>query len=253
MATVAHTQAPNLAVQAPLLADRWTRRTTTASVLLLAGIAAVVSYSHMHALALQHGEGAWASALIPLSCDGMIIASSMALLSESRLGGRGGVLPWALLIIGALASLSANIAVAEPTVIGRVIAAWPSFALTCSYELLMRQIRRSSATRALPGKGPRPAELARPQLDEPASTSCLPLPQGASPVAAPASDSRPQAGVAGGGRVLQRRAWQWALANRRPDGSLPTGTEVAREFRRSERWGRLVKNIGRGGQFGAGA
>src|SRR6266540_2753537 len=115
--------------------DRWIRRTTTATVRLLAGIAAVVSYTHMHALALQHGEGAWASALIPLSCDGMIVASSMALLSDSRLGGRGGVLPWALLIIGALASLSANIAVAEPTVIGRVIAAWPSFALTCSYEL----------------------------------------------------------------------------------------------------------------------
>ena len=241
MATVAHTQAPNLAVQAPLLADRWTRRTTTASVLLLAGIAAVVSYSHMHALALQHGEGAWASALIPLSCDGMIIASSMALLSESRLGGRGGVLPWALLIIGALASLSANIAVAEPTVIGRVIAAWPSFALTCSYELLMRQIRRSSATPALPGARPRPAELARSQLEEPASPGSLPLRQGASPVAAPAADCRPEAGVTGG-RVLQR-----------PDGSLPTGTEVAREFRRSERWGRLVKNIGRGGQFGAGA
>jgi hypothetical protein len=29
-------------------------------------------------------------------------------------------LPWSLLIIGALASLGANIAVAEPTIIGRV-------------------------------------------------------------------------------------------------------------------------------------
>src|SRR6266536_1788356 len=69
-------------------ADRWIRRTTTASVLLLAGIAAVVSHTHMHTLALQHGEGAWASALIPLSCDGMIVAASMALLSDSRRGGR---------------------------------------------------------------------------------------------------------------------------------------------------------------------
>ncbi|HEY5988286.1 MAG TPA: DUF2637 domain-containing protein [Streptosporangiaceae bacterium] len=55
-------------------ADRWIRRTTTASVVLLAGIAAVVSYPHLHTLALEHGEGAWASALIPLSCDGMILA-----------------------------------------------------------------------------------------------------------------------------------------------------------------------------------
>ena len=51
--------------------------------------------------------------------------------------------------------------------------------------------------------------------------------------------------MAEGGRVLQRRAWQWALANRRPDGSLPTGTEVARRVRRSQRWGRLqVTNTG---------
>jgi Protein of unknown function (DUF2637) len=253
MATVAHAQAPSLAVHSPLVADRWIRRTTTASVLLLAGIAAVVSYGHMHALALQHDEGAWASALIPLSCDGMIIASSMALLSESRTGARGGFLPWALLIIGALASLAANIAVAEPTVIGRVIAAWPSFALTCSYELLMRQIRQSSTTRALPSTGPRPAEFAGPQVEEPASPSPLPLRQVASPVAVLTSDRRSDAGVVGGGRVVQRRAWQWALANRRPDGSLPTGTEVAREFRRSERWGRLVTNIGRAGQLDAGA
>ena len=115
MAAVAHAAAASVAIQAPVFpAGRWVRRTTTASVVLLAGIAAVVSYGHMHALALQHGEGAWAAALIPLSCDGMIIASSMALLSESRLGGRGG-LPWALLVIGALASLAANIAAAEPT------------------------------------------------------------------------------------------------------------------------------------------
>jgi hypothetical protein len=51
----------------------------------------------------------------PLSVDGMIVAASMLL--DSRPGSRGGALPWVLLIVGALASLSANIAVAEPTVV----------------------------------------------------------------------------------------------------------------------------------------
>jgi hypothetical protein len=40
-----------------------------------------------------------------------------------------------------------------------------------------------------------------------------------------------QGGVSGPGRavrVVQRRAWQWALANRHPNGSLPAGAEVAR-------------------------
>src|ERR1700726_2507455 len=125
----------------------WIQATTTASVIVLAVIAAVVSYGHMHALALRHGEGTWASALIPLSVDGMIVAASMSLLLDSRLGHRGGVLPWVLLIAGAAASLGANVAVAEPTLTGRVIAAWPSFALTASYELLMRQVRQSASVR----------------------------------------------------------------------------------------------------------
>ena len=42
---------------------------------------------------------------------------------------------------GSVASLAANVAVAEPTATGRVIAAWPSFALIAAYELLMRQVR----------------------------------------------------------------------------------------------------------------
>jgi hypothetical protein len=36
------------------------------------------------------------------------------------------------------------VAVAEPTVTGRVIAEWPSFALIASYELLMRQVRHAA-------------------------------------------------------------------------------------------------------------
>jgi hypothetical protein len=208
-------------------------------------IAAVVSYGHMHSLALRHGEGAWASALIPLSVDGMIVAASMSLLLDSRLGHRGGVLPWALLIIGAAASLGANIAVAEPSLTGRVIAAWPSFALTASYELLMRQVRRSAAART------GPADAARP-----AAGGLAPGPMPAFPppsLVVPGLSAGDSAGGAGNGaRLLQRRAWQWALANRRPDGSLPAGTELAYQFRRSARWGRLVKNAGLTGQLGTG-
>src|SRR5580692_6447814 len=74
----------------------------------------------------------------------------MRLLADSRAGERGGVLPWALLVAGSAASLAANVAVAQPTAAGRVIAAWPSFALIGAYELLMHQVRRSAAGRATP-------------------------------------------------------------------------------------------------------
>ena len=71
----------------------------------------------------------------------MVVASSMMLLADSRAGSAGGLLPWILLAISSAASLGANVAVAEPTAYGRVIAAWPSFALVGACELLMRQVR----------------------------------------------------------------------------------------------------------------
>ncbi|MEU8358007.1 DUF2637 domain-containing protein [Nonomuraea sp. NPDC048882] len=123
--------------------DRWIRWTTTAAVLVLAGIAAVVSFRHMRGLAVAHGEDELAAALIPSAVDGTIVAASMVLLRASRQGDRGGVLPWVLLIVSSLASVGANVAVAEPTVIARLIAGWPSLALIGAYEMLMCQIRQS--------------------------------------------------------------------------------------------------------------
>ncbi len=79
---------------------------------LLALIAGTASYLHMHTLVEAHGQPGWVAVLTPLSVDGMIVAASTTLLADSRCGGRGGVLPWALLVAGSLASLAANVAVA---------------------------------------------------------------------------------------------------------------------------------------------
>lgn len=129
-------------------ADGRIRRTTIGCVGMLALIAGTVSYLHMHLLVELHGQPGWVAALTPLSVDGMIVAASATLLADSRSGGRGGFLPWALLVAGSAASLAANVAVAEPTMTGRVIAAWPSFSLIAAYELLMRQVRRAAETGA---------------------------------------------------------------------------------------------------------
>jgi hypothetical protein len=92
--------------------DRWIRWTTTGCVALLALIAGTVSYLHMHLLVELHGQPGWVAALTPLSVDGMIVAASTTLLADSRSGGRGGMLPWVLLVVGSVASLAANVAVA---------------------------------------------------------------------------------------------------------------------------------------------
>jgi hypothetical protein len=137
-------------------------------------------------------------------------------------------MPWALLIVGSVASLAANVAVAEPTLIGRVIAAWPSFALIGSYELLMRQIRRTASdTRA----AARPSRTLK--LDGPAAAGR----------SASARD-----GLAAGTDV-RREAWEWAVANRVANGSLPSGKMIGDRYGRHERWGRLVKSAGTAGEF----
>lgn len=46
---------------------------------------------------------------------------------------------------------------------------------------------------------------------------------------------------------VQCDAWEWALAHRRDDGSLPSGQELAEQFGRKPRWGRLVKQRGEQG------
>src|SRR5215470_2655506 len=101
----------------------------------------------MHLLVELRGQPGWVAALTPLWVDVMIVAASTTLLADSRAGERGAKLPGALLVAGSAASLAANVAVAQPTAAGRVIAAWPSFALIGAYELLMRQVPRNAAGR----------------------------------------------------------------------------------------------------------
>lgn len=222
-------------------ADRWIRWTTIGCIALLALIAGTVSYLHMHMLVARHGQPGWVAALTPLSVDGMIVAASTTLLADSRSGRTGGTLPWALLVAGSVASLAANVAVAEPTLIGRVIAAWLSFALTASYELLTRQVRRGAADEGLKDQRPRQSQPARPATAVRGPAPGLML---------VGQRQRARDGRHAGGD-LARQAWQWALANRDEQGALPSGGAIARAHGRKERWGRLVKSVGQAGAFGA--
>jgi hypothetical protein len=215
--------------------DRAIRWTTTASVVILAGIAALVSYKHMFVLVRHYGETSWTAALLPISVDGMIVASSMSLLGDSRRDRRSGALPWALLMIGSAASLAANVAVAEPSTVGRLIAAWPSAALIGSYELLMGQIRRNAPE----------ASAGRANV-----TAAVHAPDHIPAHSAPAESARPSSTERRAEATLQGRAWQWALSQREPvTGALPSGKIIADHFGRRERWGRLVKQSGLAGRL----
>jgi hypothetical protein len=227
---------------------------------VLAGIAAVLSYKHMYELVRRYGETSWTATLLPVSVDGMIAASSMTLLADSRRGRRSGILPWALLVIGSAASLAANVAVAEPSAVGRLIAAWPSAALIGSYELLMSQVRHAAER-----KIPVVSDVSQTAATDPTAPASDGASRGAQAEAAhiPGPDAGEvdlpvqHSGLPGppgpprrrSASVLQREAWRWALANRTPTGELPSGKAIAERFGRRERWGRLVKAAGGSGQL----
>src|SRR5690606_6663652 len=216
-------------------------RATIAAVLMLAGIAAVVSYSHMFELAQRHGEPVWRAALFPLSVDGMIVASSMTLLADARQGRRGGLLPWTLLVLGSLASLAANVAVADPTAWSRIIHAWPSFALMGAYELLMRELRREQGARIAYADGEHTAtaeqSAAETQLEEDPGAAPENLeehkglgerPQLRVVPAAEGAGGEGEEASSGSGAVprVQVEAWRWAQDNRDEEGRLPSGKEI---------------------------
>jgi hypothetical protein len=98
-------------------ADRWIRWTTIACVALLALIAGTVSYLHMHALVARHGQPGWVAALTPFSVDGDDcgrIDHAAGRLAHRAARCCHGHCWWQ----AARASLAANVAVAEPTLIG---------------------------------------------------------------------------------------------------------------------------------------
>jgi len=127
------------------VAPGWaTRVVTVAAVLLVATVAAIVSFEHMREVAARAGEG-WRAWLLPLSVDGLVVAASMVLLTRHRAGLPGGRLAWSALLGGVGASLAANVAAAEPATTARVVAAWPALAFAVAFELLLQQRRMPAA------------------------------------------------------------------------------------------------------------
>ncbi|TCN28171.1 uncharacterized protein DUF2637 [Kribbella orskensis] len=209
----------------------WERRTLLAATVMVvtgvAGIAAAISYGHMHDWASANGEPSWRALLFPLSVDGLLIAASAVLLADSRSGRKADWLAWTLVVVGSLVSVTANVAhdwVARAAEIA--IAGWPPLALVGSYELLMRLLRRLQApadTEVTVPAVESPAELGGPaERDEPSSASSTPT----EPRPRKRAASKPRSGAKSRpSREPEARQW-WE--RERAEGREPSGAEVAR-------------------------
>ena len=126
--------------------DRY-RPVTAAAVLLVAAIAAVVSYMHVATLALDYGQPPLAAYLLPLSIDGMVATSSLVLLRSARTGVSAPWLARTGLVLAVLATLAANVASGLPAGWpGALLAGWPAVAFVISAETAIAMSRRRAAS-----------------------------------------------------------------------------------------------------------
>jgi Protein of unknown function (DUF2637) len=154
--------------------DRANRALTAAAVLLVAAIAAVISYIHIEHLAVTvGGQTALAAMLLPLSIDGTVVASSMVMLRAARLGLGT---PWLArfgLGLSVAATLAANVGYgASHGLPGALMSGWPAAAFLICAEMAIGMVRRArenvrAAGEASPGL---PAALT------PAVPAAVPLP-----------------------------------------------------------------------------
>ncbi|MEV7230901.1 DUF2637 domain-containing protein [Polymorphospora sp. NPDC051019] len=149
----------------------------TLTTLGLAGIAAAVSYDHLRELAESRGETGWKAHAFPLTVDGIEVVATLTILADRRAGRPSGWVTWTALVAGGVASLGANILVAQDDLIARIIAGWPAVALIAAIKMLSRilehaprheapTLRTPSIAASSPAKG---ADLATPpdNTDEP--------------------------------------------------------------------------------------
>lgn len=214
------------------------RRMTGAAVLLVGGIAAVVSYMHIYKIAVQLGQPALAAWLMPLSVDGTVGAASAALLWAARSGQRS---PWTarvMLTLGVMATLLANADFGgSHGIAGIILSAWPGVAFVGSAEVALGMVRKSaSAAVAGPASLPDidavtvtsrpPLSLAWPRPDKPASVAAI-EPAKPRPLARSVNAARPPS--------RDRRAA--SIVAKSPDIS---GAQLAAKLGLSERSGRRI-------------
>ena len=139
-------------------ADRVIRWTTAGAV---AGVAAMASYEHAHALVRAHGEAGRTGRPVPLTMDGLIYVTSIVMPGSARRKAPVRALAKWLPGPGIAATLAANVAHGlgnGPA--GATLAAWPTVALAGSYELLMMIIRSAAGPPEQSAQPPRDAPLA---------------------------------------------------------------------------------------------
>jgi len=147
-------------------------RLTVAAVLGLIGAAA--GFTHTHDWAAHHGQTGWLAWADAVVIEGLAIVAAFEIHRDRQTGRRGRVsLPVVVLVSGFGVQMAAQVAEAEPTAPGWLLAAMPALGFLTVVKLLMRRLPEDDTP-------PEPVTAAKPQPSStelhPAQTTRLRLP-----------------------------------------------------------------------------
>ncbi|MEV7925976.1 DUF2637 domain-containing protein [Kitasatospora sp. NPDC088779] len=127
--------------------------TADITVGILGVCAFAVSFTHVVQTATEAGQTGWVAYAIAVSVELMALGSVSEIRRRKR-HGQPARWPRGVLVLGVAMSLAANLAVAQPTTWGYVMAAWPSLAFLAAAGIIESRPSGRSADPA----PPRPAE-----------------------------------------------------------------------------------------------
>jgi hypothetical protein len=109
------------------------RRTAVVASVPIVAVAAWVNYWHMVETVREAGESQVTAHIMPLCVDALIVLGSVAICAGYR-----SMLTYGAVVLGMVASTTANVLSAGPGPIAWVVAGWPSVALLIGSEIMLR-------------------------------------------------------------------------------------------------------------------
>jgi hypothetical protein len=143
----------------------------------LAGIGAAAGFTHTHNWAdthWQHGWLAWADAVV---IEGMAIVAGFEVHRDHQAGrrGRAALLPQLVLGVAFVIQMTAQVAQAQPSPAGWLLAAMPALGFLTVVKLIMRRAPVQTGQAAGPGEQPSHRETAI-RTDPPMAAPPVPAP-----------------------------------------------------------------------------
>jgi hypothetical protein len=128
----------------------WHRIAARAVAALVALVAGAASFEHIASVAMTAGERAWVAYSLPLAIDGLIVVGVMALVEDQRHGRHPRGVARLAVTVGVVGTLAANVASAQPTPTGWLVALAAPVCFLLSVEVLTRTGKPRTDTPAAP-------------------------------------------------------------------------------------------------------